>query len=380
MKRTLSLAALSAVVMLALSGCSQQPTPGAETPSGAASESTEIQAVDGCGEEADFSLASDVEAGPARCEPGAPAAIALDEPAKVTIAIASQTGDYAAPYFVGIQEGEFEAEGIDLEIQVLPTRDALPLVAGGQLDGLASANSAGVYNSVSQGVQMRMLLGQGWIAEDSLAGVWARGGDTEVEDLGPGTKFGSAVGAGSAANVDLFRKAEEVGVDMKGFEYIVVAPADTVLALQNGSVDAAMILDPFWLELENDPDFHRLASSVPAGSDNGGFWGGPSLLDRPDVAAAFVRAYVRTVNTYFSGDYKADAENLEIISAATGVEPDAIARTPSFVFNWDVPTEMTDAHQEMFIDLGESPYATPLPEDELVDRSFVETAVGRERP
>ena len=380
MKRTWFLATVTALVAVLLSGCSQQPGPAGETPDGAASGSGEIAAVEGCDEGADFSLASDVENGPARCEPGAPAAVPLDEPAKVTIAIASQTGDYAAPYFVGVQEGEFEAEGIDLDIQVLPTRDALPLVAGGQLDGIASANSAGVYNSASQGVAMRMLLGQGWIAEESLAGVWARGGDTEVADLGPGTKFGSAVGAGSAANIDLFDQAQETGVDMKGFEYIVVAPADTVLALQNGSVDAAMILDPFWLELQDDPDFTRIATSVPAGSDNGGFWGGPSLLDRPDVAAAFVRAYVRTINTYSSGDYKADAENLEIISAATGVEADAIARTPSFVFNWDVPTGMTDAHQEMFIELGESPYAEPIPEEELVDRSFVETAVGRERP
>lgn len=380
MKKIRSMMTLAALGVAVLSGCSPQPAPGDESPAGTASVDSEITAVDGCGQGADFSLASDVENGPARCEAGAPAAIPLDEPAKVTIAIASQTGDYAAPYFVGVQEGEFEAEGIDLDIQVLPTRDALPLVAGGQIDGIASANSAGVYNSASQGVSMRMLLGQGWIAEDSLAGVWARGGDTEVSDLGPGTKFGSAVGAGSAANVDFFGQAEEAGVDMKTFEYIVVAPADTVLALRNGSVDAAMILDPFWLDLEDDPDFTRLASSVPVGSDNGGFWGGPSLLDRPDVAAAFVRAYVRTVNTYFSGDYKADAENLEIISAATGVEADGIARTPSFVFNWDVPVGMTDAHQEMFIGLGESPYADPIPEAELVDRSYVAAAVGRERP
>src|SRR5699024_783000 len=104
------------------------------------------------------------------------------------------------------------------------------------------------------------------------------------------------------------------------------------------------------------------------------------LEERPNVGLAFTRAYIRTINTYFYGDYKSDPEMLEIQADAQEVPLDKVGEIPSYVFNWDLPAGVSDAIQDMFLEVGVLQYEEIIPEDSVVDRSFIEQAIGLERP
>ena len=71
-------------------------------------------------------------------------------------------------------------------------------------------------------------------------------------------------------------------------------------------MDSAWLLDPVWRRVDGDQKYAFLGGQ-PQGEPLGGALYGPNLLQRdPDAGVAFLRAYIRTVNTYFAGDYKAD--------------------------------------------------------------------------
>jgi len=363
-----------ALVAGACGGSAGTPVPPAER------VTAKIRPVAGCGARADFALAGDPAKGPARCDSGAPAPQPLAKKATVKIAMPSTSAEYVSGVVLAERLGEFAKENLDVEIVALPSTDALPLVGEGKLDGYVASSFAAFFNAVDRGFDIRWVIGSGWLRPDSKQGVWARGRHVKISDL-KGARFGTAVGMGSAVNVLINQRLKEVGLSLKDMSFETVDVADSVTALRNGSVDAAMLLDPFWVPLKDDPNYTFLAPSVRPGSDSGGIYFGPSILKRRDVGVAFARAYIRTVNTYLAGDYKSDPALLVKQSAGLGVPGDKLDDTPSYVFNWDVPKGASDEIQQLYLGIGKTvTYREVIPESKVVDRSFVAEAVGRERP
>ncbi|MBI0385656.1 hypothetical protein JBE27_57655, partial [Streptomyces albiflaviniger] len=72
--------------------------------------------------------------GPARCAPGAPAPKPLKKKTKVVVSASTLTAEYLAPLRIGVAKGEFSKENLDVEVKLLPTPDALPLLAKGDVD------------------------------------------------------------------------------------------------------------------------------------------------------------------------------------------------------------------------------------------------------
>ncbi|CAM5437701.1 hypothetical protein SANTM175S_10667 [Streptomyces antimycoticus] len=99
--------------------------------------------------------------------------------------------------------------------------------------------------------------------------------------------------------------AHQADVDSVRFQQL--GPAEVLTSLKNGGVDAAWLLDPVWRQVDGDADYAFLGGQ-PRGEPLGGLLFGPDLLTwNPDAGVAFLRADIRTVNTYFAGDYKKDA-------------------------------------------------------------------------
>src|SRR5262249_52983027 len=79
-----------------------------------------------------------------------------------------------------------------------------------------------------------------------------------------------------------------------------------ITAMKNKVIAGAWMLDPVWVQMANDPDFIFLKGQE-VGEPLGGATFGPTMLKQNRAAGeAFVRAYARTISTYFNGDYKAD--------------------------------------------------------------------------
>lgn len=360
---------------------------GTSTPSPAPSPSeTAAAGVPGCGDQAVTDPADLSPDRPvARCEPGAPPPRPLAERQTVRFASAFRA-EFMAPILLADHFGEFEKENLEFEFVELGFSDAAPQMATGDIDLAIGGAEAAFYNAVASGIDIRWILGVNIAPHaDDLdvpqVGLWVRRdvfSDPEDPDLSElaGRKVASAVGPGSAINYALARALEPHGVRITDLVFERIPSADMVQALRNGAVDGAILLDPYWVEIADDPDF-LLVATLPPGENIAGVFASDALLEqRRDVALAFVRAYIRTINTYLSGDYHQDDEIVDAISQVTGIPADVIRLTPSIVFDWEIRSGTTDRIQEVLRELDVLDYEGILPEDRLVDRSLYLEAVG----
>lgn len=313
-----------------------------------------------------------------RCEPGAPAAQPLDEPATVTIAVPTEGLSTFTVMLAADVMGELEKENITLETEVMPSTDALQLLAAKEIDAMVGSSSVGIFNAIEQGFVVRQIIGDGWLGPGSKMGVWARS-DLDVADM-KGLQIASAVGEGSSANIALRNLLAEEELTLEDLRWESVDAPSTTTALENGAVDLAMVLDPFWLQLEGNDDFEFIAPAIAPGQNVGGVHAGPKLLEREDVARGLVRAYIRTVNTYFTDENWQDNEELvQALSERLNMSVDDYTSIPGQVYNWDIPIGAATDLQELYLETGTLATSEPISEDEFVDRSFIYEAVGQER-
>ncbi|MFJ6655470.1 ABC transporter substrate-binding protein [Streptomyces sp. NPDC091377] len=352
-------------------------------PSGAAdaAEPRTVSPVEGCGEGSwtDPALLARDRA-PARCDPGAPAAERLDGTRKLTVATGTLNAEYVAPLRVALDKGEFAKEGLDVTLKVLPTPDALPLLAKGDLDALWAAPEAAVMNGVKGGFDIRWVAGNFSPDPASKSGLWVRtgdGGSTERVEMA-GRRLGTMIGKGSVIAYPMQRALGEHGGGLDRIQYQQLGSADVLTALENGGVDSAWLLDPVWRKVDGRQGYTFLGGQ-PMGEPLGGLLYGPDLLSGDtDAGVALIRAYIRTVNTYFAADYKDDPEFVGYLSKLLEQDAAVLRSTPSLRMDWEIRAGTTDRLQSAYEAQGVAE-GSPLPESRTVNRALYEEAVGHQR-
>lgn len=321
-------------------------------------------------------LGQNVE-GVARCEPGSPSPQPLAERQKLTIATSSLSSEIALPLLLAQQHGEFEKENLEVEVQVLPPTDALPLLIQDQIDAQISSAGAAIFNASASGFGLRWVMPNNFSPPGNMEGLWARGADVQLEDVAD-MKIASAVGLGSPVSYNMQTELAKVGISWGDLQFEVIEAADIPEALRSGAVDAAVMISPFWVPFADDPDYTHLINSTPAGEPLSAVLFAPKLVgERHDAGVAFTRAWIRTINTYLRGpDYKADPAFCEEVANLLQQEVASFCSVPGSVFDYEVKSGTTDRMQDVYLDLDVLDYDEPLAEEQLVDRSFVEEAIG----
>lgn len=379
--------AVFGVTALVVASAAPAITGATTAPPGSTEPAAEASSPDGgCGAEAATDPADlSPERVPARCAPGAPEPQPLAERQTVTLSTAFRA-EFVAPILLGISMGEFDKENIDVEIQELGFSDALPLMASGDIDIAVGGTEAAFFNAVSSGIEARWALSNfsppdAGDASVPQTGLWVRRDaftdpdNPDLAELGDMT-LASAVGNGSTIAYPIEAALEESGLSLADVSVQQIPSDEMVTALENGAVQAAWLLDPYWIAIADNPDF-ALVATQPPGEPIGGLYFAPGFLtDDRDTALAFTRAYIRTINTYLSGDYQADDDVMAALSEATSTDIEALAATPSLEFDWEIRGGTTDREQAVFIELGTVEYDEPIAEDGVVDRSLYLEAVG----
>ena len=187
------------------------------------------------------------------------------------------------------------------------------------------------------------------------------------------------MGKGSVAvyySVEEIRKTVP-NFSVKNTEIAQIPSADMVTAMKNKAVDCGVLLDPIWLQVANDPAFFLAATQTPGEPLGMVAFGKTLLQDHPEVGVAFTRAVIRTINTYFNGDYHQNPTVLAEIAKVTNQPTANLTRTPSLVMDWELRKDTATRIQELFIDLGViTEFKKPVPEAKIVDRNFYLKAVG----
>jgi NitT/TauT family transport system substrate-binding protein len=382
----LAAAALFATACGDDSGTTTTPTTTAAT---SASTTTAASGVAGCAngatDPADVSLTRKV----ARCDKGAPAPKPLATRTKVRVASQFKL-EFMSPVLLGISLGEFEKENLDVEMVSLSFADAAPQLANGSIDVAVGGFEIALFNAGANNQPIKAVLGNYYPPHAGdytvpQTGLWCRRDSfstpqnpnlKEIEKL----KWASSVGKGSSgiyySAAELRKKVPDLSI--KNTTIDRVPSADTVTALKNKAIDCGILLDPIWTQVKDDPAFFQAATQTP-GEPLGLYAYGKSLLqDKPDVGVAFARAFIRTINTYYSGDYHKDQTVMNEIAKQTGQSMTALTTVDSLVMDWEIRKPTTTSIQQLFIDLGViTDFKTPVDESKLVDRSFALKAVGK---
>ena len=153
-----------------------------------------------------------------------------------------------APVFVGIKQGFFKEQGLELEPQFAAGGAAItPAVVSGDFD-IGFSNTVSLLIAGSKGLPLQ-IISQGVLGGPDQSKPWAdvlipKGSDIkEPKDL-----EGKTIAANTLNNiceVTINATLEEKGVDVSKIKYTEIPFPEMVGALEKGRVDAACVVEPF---------------------------------------------------------------------------------------------------------------------------------------
>jgi NitT/TauT family transport system substrate-binding protein len=281
----------------------------------------------------------DAPASPAATQAGATTAPANPvRPAKLTdVTLGYIPILIDAPFFVGIEKGYFADEGINLKLERLAGgADMLVQTASGNFDiggggiGAAVFNAAGAAIKDKREVPFEIVLplhSEKPPVVTPLVVSKARfdsGEITKVADL-KGKKV--AINArGASTEYWLDRALASGGLTYKDVTVVAVPFNDVPEALVNKSIDASMLGEPIATQAEDQGKVRVLTEDFVNGEQpTGVYWNRAWSKKNPELAAGFIRAYLRAVRDLENGGWQ-DPAVLAILEKYTQVPANTIKR------------------------------------------------------
>ncbi|HXF34339.1 MAG TPA: ABC transporter substrate-binding protein [Candidatus Acidoferrales bacterium] len=253
--------------------------------------------------------------------------------ATVTIGITNSTTD--TPFIIAEKLGYFRAVGINA--QLTPFDGAPKMIAPlgtGQLDVGSGAPSAGLYNAVVRGIDIRMVADKGTpqpgYGYDPLLvrkDLVTSGKFKTPRDL-KGMKV-AEVAVGGATSAMIARLMESVGLTYNDVQHVYLPFPDHVAALANGSIDAAFTNEPYATIAERQGTTVRVLGNdkwYPGQQIGVVIYGSSFLQKRRDVGTSFMIAWIRAARFYndaLAGGHlrgRTAKEVLDILAATTEVK------------------------------------------------------------
>jgi NitT/TauT family transport system substrate-binding protein len=337
----------------------------------------------GCGEQA-MTDPRDLDAARAvaRCGPEAPAPQPLPDAEPIRVAVSVPRNERLAPVLLADEMGEFAVEGLDVELVDLEALAAAEALETRDVDVAVGALDAPLFDAVARGLEAGIVLG-GALARAPYdpatpqPGLWVR------RDLITGPSWANLErrrialpgGVDSAATLPTGRALGQNGLVANQVAIVDDEGDRAARRLLDREVAGAWLEGTAWLPVARDDRF-ELATTLPASESLDATVMAGRLLERDrEVGEAYVRAVIRTINTYLSGDYRSDGEVVATLADAIGIEEDELSATPPWLFDWELRSGTTDRVQEALIEVGAVSYSDPLPSGQLIDRSLARDAV-----
>lgn len=247
-----------------------------------------------------------------------------------------------APLYLGVEQGFFEDEGLDVTVQnVQGAAAAVPLLLNGEMQ-FAYGAVIPLISIVASGVPAVYVTG-GIARPDSpetdySAVITAK--DSPIVDLESLSGHSVAVNAlRGGPHLSVLVALEQAGVDPASVNFVELPMGDGLAAVERGDVDAAYLAEPFTSEARKS-GFPVISSPVyetaPEGATSGYFTVQPYLQSNGETVDAFARAIAKSV------DY-ANAHPDEVraqIAGYTGLDPEAIEEMiiPTFTAELTLPS------------------------------------------
>jgi NitT/TauT family transport system substrate-binding protein len=269
------------------------------------------------------------------------ALLALPAAAETTLHIGVLGAVSDAGFFIADKKGYFAEQGIAVDLAAFKEASEMtaPLAAG-QLDVGAGAPSAGLYNAVARGIDIRIVADKGSmpplygympliVRKDLINSGRFKG----VKDL-KGLRVGSQSPGGSAT-ATLERALALGGLSLGDVDIAYMGHPQLALAITNHAIDAAFITEPNAtnaLRLGEAVRFLRGDEVYPGQQLAVVLYAGSFVKAAPELAHKFMVAYVKAARDY--NDALSDGrlagpraeEIIAILTASTAVKDPAVYR------------------------------------------------------
>lgn len=283
-----------------------------------------------------------------------------------------------APLFVADAKGYFTDAGLEVDLQVVKSgKDAVPLAATGKLDAAMIGFSAGMFNAINSGLDVKVVGSMGVAdgdtkkpASELIVSKKLRdsGKLTKVADL-KGRKIGALGGAGATSAFYTGMALEQAGLSIKDVTFTPLDNPDIEAGIRSGAIDGAFVSAPFWNKAVDDGVAAKLWTT-PKGTSGTGVVFGSRFADSTQ-AQKFFDALAKGAAD-LQGDQRYSAENLKIIGDATEQTPEQVKSVPLYTWYPDLhplPDQLAGM-ERMWMELGALDYDTPLPADKYVDSRY----------
>lgn len=305
----------------------------------------------------------------------------LSTPQTVHVTLSIKTDSFA-PLLMADALGELEQENVSIEYVNLKAADQIQVLGSGDVDVALTAPSAGLFNAMERDLGMKIVAPTHVPVADDHSGLWVsqdlvEDGELDVEAL-KASVIATPTGPGSSTSYAIIDALSPYGVSAADLQFQQMPATDTIIALENGAIDAAWLLSPVWLEAAKNPDLTFIAGQPEGVSLGAVVFSRAFIEDRCEVGQALIRAMGRTVRDHLQGDYYADPEVLAAMAEATEVPVDSLQSNPHPGFDPDLTVEpdLMQALQELYAQQDVLAYTGQLTDDQVLDLRFVEAALS----
>jgi NitT/TauT family transport system substrate-binding protein len=356
------IAAIALVSAMAIGGCSSSGGASGHSDEPAAPAQTN----------ASVAQSSSTSSGTDETGPGTPAPKPLPTMTNVTASVPFRDIEAYAPLMLADYFGEFKKENLNVKIEEVQTNNLVVLMQQGKIDFAPAAPSAGVFNAIAAGADIKGVGGGVEFGADDKQGYYLRkglikNGTFDPCDLkGKKVSTGSATGLGSPAVVELAAYLAKCNLTVHDVNIVPLGGSDLLAGLEAGAVDAGYLADPIWPKAVDA----GMLLIQPFTASITSYFMGPIRTEKPEVAAAILRALIRTVRTYLQGDYRSDPKVREALIKSLG-SSEAELQGPSplkFTTDFAFPVSSVAPIQDAWLQVGGLlNYSKALPESAYFD-------------
>lgn len=212
----------------------------------------------------------------------------------ISITVGDVAGIPSSFLSYAVDEGFFEAEGLDVTVEVSPGGAAnIPGVESGDYE-IAGSNIVSVLLARQEGLQLQIVsagTSTGEDPDDDYHSIVVPG-DSDIQE--PSDLEGRSVAVNTRANISELGvrfAAEQAGIDPDSVDYVEIGYPDIVPALSEGQVDAALLNEPFQsIAFAQDmrPIIRPFVAIEPGLSIGSYFSSDTYIEENPDVIDSFI--------------------------------------------------------------------------------------------
>jgi NitT/TauT family transport system substrate-binding protein len=319
---------------------------------------------------------------------------AAQEPTEVTIGIVNSSSDVS--FFIAEHQGYFKAAGIVPKYVVFDSGAKMTSSLGvGQLDVGGGGPSAGLYNAIARGIDIKIVADKGsqpkgfgfqpMLVRKALVD---SGQYKSPRDL-KGKKFAESA-QGSSAMPDVDRIMKSVGLTYNDVDHVFMPFSQMILSFENGAIDASLTAEPSATMAMRSGTVVRV---MTGDQYNPGqelavlLYGGNFIKNKHDLAQRFMVAYLRGARFYndaLKGNKLAGPNADAVLSILTNSTPikdaslyrDAIPQFTDPNGHINVPGLISDLQAYKDYKMIEGNVRV----EDVVDTSFAEAAVRQLGP